>query len=107
MPRQGNVIVVFQQFVHKTLNCIEGDAEGDDDPTRWLNLWQKKTMKNKNWDNASLKLAMDSVETSGSLQTVAQRWGAPTTSLHNHIYEIIYHEKEGQHGFYKNNQLGM
>jgi hypothetical protein len=33
MPRQGNVIIIFQQFVHKTLNCIEGDAEGDDDPT--------------------------------------------------------------------------
>jgi hypothetical protein len=27
----------------------------------------KETMKNKNWDNASLKLAMDGVETSGSL----------------------------------------
>ncbi len=32
MLKQGNVIVVFQQFVHKTLNCIEGDVEGDDDP---------------------------------------------------------------------------
>ncbi len=34
MPRQGNVIIIFQQFVHKTLNCIEGaNVEGDDDPT--------------------------------------------------------------------------
>ncbi len=32
MLRQGNVIVVFQQFMHKILNCIKVDAEGDNDP---------------------------------------------------------------------------
>jgi hypothetical protein len=53
-------------------------------------------MKIKNWDNASLKLAMDGVETSGSLQTIVQRWGVPTTSLHNHIYEIIQSQIGGK-----------
>lgn len=48
MPRQGNVIIIFQQFVHKTLNCIEGaNVEGDDDPTMWLNLWQRKPWRTK------------------------------------------------------------
>jgi len=68
MPRQGNVIDTFQQSMYMTSDCTQGVAKGNDDPSTWLSVQQRKTMKKcGNWDNASRKLTMESVEVGNNL----------------------------------------
>jgi hypothetical protein len=56
---------------------------------------------NENWNDASLKLTIKSVEIGNSLQTIDQRWDVIVTSFYNHMYGITqsWGKKEG--GFTK------
>jgi hypothetical protein len=54
-----------------TLDCIESVSKSNDNPMTRSSSWQMKTIKkNKNWDDAFVKSAMESVEVCNSLQTI-------------------------------------
>lgn len=68
MLKQKSVTTTYQQLVHKISNCTKGIAKGDENPMARSNLQKRKTMKrNGNWDNTSLKLAMENVEIGDNL----------------------------------------
>jgi hypothetical protein len=81
--------------------CTNNVDGGNGDLTTQLHLWQKKTMKkNGNWDNASLKLAMGSIETTlkqGAIYKLLFKGGV---CLSHHFTTMCMglhnHEKEGK-----------
>jgi hypothetical protein len=82
----------------KVEGCTNIFYGSNGNPTMQSHLQQKKNMrKNGNWDNASLKLVMESIEVGSNLHIVVHKWGVPTTLLHNCVYGIKHNqEKEGK-----------